>query len=100
MASRVQQNQSAQLLNLSHNSITDRGFKVLFQQLFQHEGLEEVEIRDNLLTDVVLRFLFQNLHKIKKLKKIDLSGNKIYESLENTQIRNNLMVKGLVLKIN
>ena len=68
------------------------------QVIYNHPHLEEIELRGNKITDLGMKHFFQNHKKLKTLRTLDFGLNLIKDSIENTQIKNSLILKGFCLK--
>ena len=80
------EDQSVQILDLSFNSITSKGFKQLIQGLSNHKCLEYINLSNNCIDEKAVIILEKFGQKMKSVKRVNLQNNKITNSLSKKSI--------------
>ena len=79
----LKNNETIRVLNISHNGITDQGFKS-FQNLFtKNNTIEKLDVSSNFISDVTAREFVKSMKFNRSLKKLNFYDNQLHNEMRN-----------------
>ena len=79
----LEQNCTLRKLNISHNEITDEGFKTFSKLFYKNNVLENFDCSSNFITDEGVKELIKSLEINTSLKSINFYDNQLHNEISN-----------------